>query len=104
MITDSMGTSLIMKILLDVFRTNNLIIHKFLLNFTIFMCVVEEYMKQNNLISKTINKNITMFDVINDSHLDIIAFSEINKCYTNVVVKCEIKNKYFDAANYILSA
>ena len=96
MINDSMGTSLIMKILLDVFRNNNLIIHKFLLNFTIFMCVIEEYMKQNNLISKTINKNITMFDVINDSQLDIIAFCESNKCYTKVgeLITLNSKNNF----------
>lgn len=93
MINDSMGTSLIMKILLDIFRNNNLIIHKFLLNFTIFMCVIEEYMKQNNLISKTINKNITMFDVINDSQLDIIAFCEINKCYTKVCELIKLNSK-----------
>jgi len=96
MINDSMGTSLIMKILLDVFRNNNLIIHKFLLNFTISMCVIEEYMKQNNLISKTINKNITMFDVINDSQLDIIAFCETNKCYTKVgeLITLNSKNNF----------
>jgi len=96
MINDSMGTSLIMKILLDVFRNNNLIIHKFLLNFTISMCVIEEYMKQTNLISKTINKNITMFDVINDSQLDIIAFCESNKCYTKVgeLITLNSKNNF----------
>ena len=95
-INNSMGTSLIMKILLDVFRNNNLTIHKFLLNFTLFMCVIEEYMKQNNLISKTINTNITMFDVINDSQLDIIAFCETNKCYTKVseLITLNIKNNF----------
>lgn len=93
---EKMGMSLVMKILLDVFRNNNLIIHKFLLNFTIFMCVIEEYMKQNNLISKTITKNITMFDVINDSQLDIIAFSEANKCYTKVgeLITLNSKNNF----------
>ncbi len=88
-----MGTSLIMNILLDIFRNNNLIIHKFLLNFTIFMCVIEDYMKSNNLISKTISKKITMFDVINASHFDIIAFCEINKCYTEVCKLVKVKSK-----------
>ena len=88
-----MGTSLIMNILLDIFRNNNLIINKFLLNFTIFICVIEDYMKSNNLISKTINKNITMFDVINDSHFDIIAFCETNKCYTKVYDLIKLKSK-----------
>ena len=60
------------------------------------MCVIEEYMKQNNLISKTITKNITMFDVINDSQLDIIAFSEANKCYTKVgeLITLNSKNNF----------
>ena len=88
-----MGTSLIMNILLDIFRNNNLIIHKFLLNFTIFICVIEDYMKSNNLISKTINNNVTMFDVINDSHFDIIAFCETNKCYTEVCKLIKLKSK-----------
>jgi len=88
-----MGTSLIMNILLDIFRNNNLIIHKFLLNFTIFICVIEDYMKSNNLISKTINNNVTMFDVINDSHFDIIAFCETNKCYTQVCDLIKLKSK-----------
>ena len=57
------------------------------------MCVIEEYMKQNNLISKTINKNVTMFDVINDSQLDIIAFCEINKCYTKVCELIKLNSK-----------
>jgi len=96
MINDNVGISLIMKILLDVFRNNNLIINKFLLNFTICMCVIEEYMKKCNLINKNINKNINMFDVINDSQLDIIAFSEANKCYTKVgeLITLHSKNNF----------
>ena len=90
---NSMGIGLIMNILLDILRNNNLIIHKFLLNFTIFICVVEEYMKNNNLINKTLQKNITMFDVINDSQLDIIAFCEINNCYKQVGELIKIKSK-----------
>ena len=94
--TDSMGTSLIMKILLDIFRNNNLIINKFLLNFTIFICVIEEYMKNNNLINKTINKNITMFDIINDGNIDVITFCEVNKCYTEIcdLIKLKSKNNF----------
>jgi hypothetical protein len=60
------------------------------------MCVIEEYMKHSNLISKTINKNITMFEVINNSQLDIIAFCETNKCYTDVgnLIKLKSKNNF----------
>ena len=91
-----MGTALLMNILLNVFRNNNLIINKFLLNFTIFMCVIEDYMKNSNLINKTINSHITMFDVINNNKFDIIAFSETNKCYTKVseFIKLNSKNNF----------
>ena len=83
-IKKSMGTSMVMKCLIDFFKNNNIIIHKFLLNFTILICVIEEYMKKQNLISKNINENISMFDVINDNQLDIIAFTQVKQCYPKV--------------------
>ena len=83
-IKQSMGTSIVMKSILNLFKTNNIIVHKFLLNFSILVCVIEEYMKTNNLINKNVNENISMFDIINDSQLDIIAFCEVKKCYPKV--------------------
>ena len=83
-IKESMGTSIVMKSILNLFKTNNIIVHKFLLNFSILVCVIEEYMKSNNLINKDVNRNVSMFDIINDSQLDIIAFCEIKKCYPKV--------------------
>ena len=95
-IKHSMGTSLIMKVLLNLFKTNNLIVHKFLLNFTILICVIEEYMKNSNLINKNNNQSISMFDIINDNQLDIISFCEIKKCYPKVkeIIELNMKNSY----------
>ena len=95
-IKQSMGTSIIMKSILNFFKINNIMVHKFLLNFTILVCVIEEYMKSNNLINKNINENITMFDVINDTHLDIISFCTIKKCYPKLkdIYELQIKNNF----------
>ena len=83
-VNQSMGTSIIMKSILNLFRTNKIIVNKFLLNFTILLCVIEEYMKSNNIINKKMNKDVSMFDIINDSQLDIIAFCDIKECYPKV--------------------
>jgi predicted unusual protein kinase regulating ubiquinone biosynthesis (AarF/ABC1/UbiB family) len=95
-IKESMGTSLVMKSILNLFKTNNIIIHKFLLNFSILVCVIEEYMKQNNLINKNVNENLSMFDIINDNQLDIIAFCEVKKCYPKLktIFEKHLKNNF----------
>jgi hypothetical protein len=81
-----MGIAMIMKMILDFFRTHNIIVHKFLLNFSILICVVEEFLKGNNIFNKDKNKEykISMFDIINDNQLDIIAFCDVKKCYLKV--------------------
>jgi predicted unusual protein kinase regulating ubiquinone biosynthesis (AarF/ABC1/UbiB family) len=95
-IKQSMGTSIVMKSILNLFKTNNIIVHKFLLNFSILICVIEEYMKSNNLINKNINENISMFDIINDCQLDIIAFCDVKKCYPKVknIFELHLKDNY----------
>ena len=95
-IKQSMGTSIVMKSILNLFKTNNIVVHKFLLNFSILVCVIEEYMKSCNLINKNVHENISMFDIINDSQLDIIAFCEVKKCYPKVKVIFEkhLKNNF----------
>jgi predicted unusual protein kinase regulating ubiquinone biosynthesis (AarF/ABC1/UbiB family) len=90
-IKKSMGTSIIMNSILNFFRNHNIIVHKFLLNFTILVCVIEEYMKNNNLADKNITRHTNMFDIINDSHFDIIAFSDIKKCYPKLKKIFEIQ-------------
>lgn len=102
-IKESMGTSLIMKSILNLFKTNNIIIHKFLLNFSILVCVIEEYMKQNNLINKNVNANLSMFDIINDNQLDIIAFCEVRQCYPKLktIFKEHLTNNFVKYKNNI---
>jgi predicted unusual protein kinase regulating ubiquinone biosynthesis (AarF/ABC1/UbiB family) len=102
-IKQSMGTSIVMKSILNLFKTNNIIIHKFLLNFSILVCVIEEYMKNNNLINKSINENVSMFDIINDSQLDIIAFCEVKKCYPEIktIFKTHLTNNFNTYKNNI---
>jgi hypothetical protein len=53
-------------------------------------------MKSNNLINKDVNRNVSMFDIINDSQLDIIAFCEIKKCYPKVktIFEEQLKNNF----------
>ena len=98
-----MGTSIVMKSILNLFKQNNIIIHKFLLNFSILVCVIEEYMKKHNLINKTINENVSMFDIINDSQLDIIAFCEVKKCYPEIktIFKNHLTNNFNTYKNNI---
>lgn len=95
-IEESLGTSLIMNILLNLFKLNNLVVHKFMLNFTILICVIEEYMRNNNLINKHINKNISLFHIINNNQLDIITFCDVKKCYPKVknMIELNMKDNY----------
>lgn len=95
-IEESLGTSLIMNILLNLFKINNLVVHKFMLNFTILICVIEEYMRNNNLINKHINKNISLFHIINNNQLDIITFCDVKKCYPKVknMIELNMKDNY----------
>ena len=86
MLRQTMGISMIMRLVLNFFRSHNIIVHKFLLNFSILICVVEEFLKGNNIFNKDKNKEykISMFDIINDNQLDIIAFCDVKKCYIKV--------------------
>jgi predicted unusual protein kinase regulating ubiquinone biosynthesis (AarF/ABC1/UbiB family) len=95
---DGLGISLLLKTLIAYFTKNNIIIHKFLLNFCILMCVIEEFFKKNEIVNRN-NKHlpgINMFDIINDEQLDIIAFCTVNKCYPEVCIlfQKELENKY----------
>jgi hypothetical protein len=85
-----------MNTLLNLFKINNLVVHKFMLNFTILICVIEEYMRNNNLINKHINKNISLFHIINDNQLDIITFCDVKKCYPKVknMIELNMKDNY----------
>lgn len=100
---ESVGISLILKSVIHFFVTHNIIIDKFLLNISIMICLIEEFLKKNEVISrdKTIeagNGNITvsMFEIINDNMLDIIAYCEVKNCYPKVLelFKQEYTNKF----------
>lgn len=82
----NMGTNIILKSIINFFRANNIKIHKFLLNFSILICVLEEFLKNNDVIDRDKNENIktTMFDIINDGELDVMTFCDIKNCYPKV--------------------
>jgi predicted unusual protein kinase regulating ubiquinone biosynthesis (AarF/ABC1/UbiB family) len=85
-LTQSMGTSIIMKSIISFFRKNDIQIHKFLLNFSILICVVEEFLKANDIIDRDKNEicKTSMFDIINDNELDLMTFCDVKKCYPKV--------------------
>ena len=98
-LNQSISTSVLIKSIIQFFRSNNIIVHKFLLNTSILLCVIEEFLKENNLIDKDKNRDIkrsSMFELINDAQLDIIAFCDVKKCYTKVrdLFSTDMKNKY----------
>ena len=92
---DSLSISLVLKSIIHFFTTHNFIIHKFLINLSILMCVIEEFFKKGDIINrdKPNPYNINMFEIINDNQLDIIAFCNANKCYPKVA---ELFNEQLD--------
>jgi predicted unusual protein kinase regulating ubiquinone biosynthesis (AarF/ABC1/UbiB family) len=101
-LTESISTTILIKTIINFFRSNNIIVHKFLLNISILLCVIEEFLKENNIIDKDKNRNlkrISMFEIITDSELDIIAFCDVKKCYPKIrsLFSLDMNNKY---ANY----
>ena len=94
----SVSTSLVMKSILDCFRINDIIVSKFLLNFTLFVCVIEEFLKGNDVIDKdkTGVCSTSMYNIINDLEFDLIAFSDVNGCYKGVanMLRKHLEDKY----------
>ena len=98
-LNQSMSTSVLIKLIINFFSSNDIIVNKFLLNFSILICVIEEFLKGNCLIEKDKNrslKRISMFEIINDYQLDMIAFCDVKKCYPEVrnIFTLDMKNKY----------
>ena len=96
---ESIGTSILIKSIINFFRSNNLIVNKFLLNFSILLCVIEEFLKENNFIDKDKHKHLkrtSMFEIITDSQLDIIAFCDVKQCYPKIreLFSSDMNNKY----------
>ena len=97
-LNDSLGVALLLKTIIHYFTNHNISIHKFLLNFCILMCVIEEFFKKNDIINRNSKhlQSVNMFDIINDEQLDIISFCTVNKCYPKVLIlfQKELENKY----------
>ena len=46
-LNESISTSILIKLIIGFFRSNNIIVHKFLLNTSILLCVIEEFLNGN---------------------------------------------------------
>ena len=94
---NSLGTGMLLKSIIHFFNKNDIIINKFLLNFCILICLVEEFLKSNDVINRERNIAIkgNMFNIIIDNQLDLIAFCKIKNCFPQVhtILKNEIEQK-----------
>ena len=96
---ESIGASVIFKLIIEFFKLNNIIVHKFLLNLSILVCVIEEFLKSTNLVDRdksSTAKQSSMFELMNESQLDVIAFCDVKKCYPEVrnLFNLHIKDKH----------
>lgn len=96
---NSVGTGMVMKSIINYFTTHNILIDKFLLNFTITICLLEEFFRKNDVVDreKTVKNNkVTMYDIIQENQLDIISFCKVKKCYPKVLelFMKELENRY----------
>lgn len=96
-----LGTSIVLKTILNFFSMHNIMVDKFLLNFSILLCVLEDFLVKNNVINN--DTNINMFNVINQMELDLISFAETKKCYSKVnqLFKNENETKFKKYQNNI---
>lgn len=97
---NAVSTGFVLKSLINFFTKNNIIIHKFLLNLSILICLIEEFLNKNDILNREKNNStsVPMFDLITDNQLDLISFCQVNKCYPQVciLIQEELKNKYHD--------
>jgi predicted unusual protein kinase regulating ubiquinone biosynthesis (AarF/ABC1/UbiB family) len=96
---NSIGTGMIMKSIINYCSSRNIMIDKFLLNLSITICLLEEFLKKTDMVDREKNNtcnNIAMYDIINDNSLDIIAFCQTKGCYPEVleIFQKEMDNKY----------
>uniref|UniRef100_A0A6C0HLY7 ABC1 atypical kinase-like domain-containing protein n=1 Tax=viral metagenome TaxID=1070528 RepID=A0A6C0HLY7_9ZZZZ len=92
------STQLILSTIVNFFASHDIIIHKFLLNLTITICLIEEFLKKANIINKDkdILKTTNMYNLINESQLDIIAFSKCNNSFKQIgeMLENDMDNKF----------
>ena len=69
------------------------------------MCLVEEFLKKNDIINCDVTNELynkmNMYNLINDSQLDVIAFTETKNCFKKVgeIFKENSKTKYQEYNN-----
>jgi predicted Ser/Thr protein kinase len=96
---NSVGTSMIMKSIINYCSSRNILIDKFLLNLSITICLLEEFFRKMDMIDReknTSDNGVAMFDIINENALDIISFCHVKKCYPSVleIFQNDLDNKY----------
>jgi ubiquinone biosynthesis protein len=92
------STQLILSTIVNFFSSHDIIIHKFLLNLTITICLIEEFLKKANVINKDkdILKTTNMYNLINASQLDIIAFTKCTNSFKQIgeMLENDMDNKF----------
>jgi len=96
---NSVGTSMIMKSIINYCSSRHILIDKFLLNLSITICLLEEFFRKMDMVDreKTAAMNgVAMFDIINENALDIISFCKVKGCYPGVleIFQNDLNNKY----------
>jgi predicted unusual protein kinase regulating ubiquinone biosynthesis (AarF/ABC1/UbiB family) len=87
-LNNSVGTGMVMKSIINYFTSHNILIDKFLLNFTITICLLEEFFRKNDVVDRekaVKNNTVSMYDIIQENILDIISFCKVKKCYPKVL-------------------
>ena len=97
-LANSLGTGMFLKTIIKYCSNRNILIDKFLLNISITICLLEEFLRKTDMINRerNINNSIAMYDIIDENILDIIAFCKVKKCYPRVLelFEKELNNKY----------
>ena len=106
LLINNMNTTTVINTIINFFRSNNIIVNKFLLNFSILVCVIEEYLRENNIVDKDKKRDSknSMFEIINDNQLDIIAFCDVKKCYPKIkdLLNSHMKTKFVEYKTNII--
>ena len=88
----------VLRCVVDFFNTHELNIHPFIINLLILICLVEQFLKQNNYMkSDTSFQN--MFDIIKSNRLDIITYCKCNNTYLEVAKLIKNKIKFMAKNN-----
>jgi len=95
----SVGTTMIMKSIINYCSSRNIMIDKFLLNLSITVCLLEEFFRKTDMVNREKNNpcnGVAMYDIINENALDIMSFCQVKKCYPGVLelLQKEMNNKY----------